>query len=828
MMMREMSVTIQGGMEVRNLRGGLAAALLYTAGVVGGLAVPAVASAQSAQAPRSFNIAAQPLADALMQFGQQSGLNVSAPAPLTRGLTSPGVSGSMTAAEALSQLLAGTGLTYRFSGPASVRLERAPQAAEGAIQLGPVRIEGQGGGSGIAGGAPAPSGATTERTGSYATRAMATATKLPLSIRETPQSVSVITRQQIEDENLVSLIDVLANTPGIATTYADSDRAWFKSRGFSITNFQIDGITIDNDSGYSAGEDRYDTAIFDRIEVVRGSTGLLTGSGNPSAMVNLIRKRADSEQLAGTIEAAVGSWSDFRGMIDLQSPLGFGGAVRGRVVAAYQDKAIWLANYSNKKLVLFGTLAADLTPDTLLTLSVDYQDNDPKGSGWGGLVMWNADGSPTDLPRSFNMGARWTYWASTTRNRVASLEHRFNDRWNVRASYTHSRNEMDSKLLWAGGYPDAVTGAGVTLSPAGYTGHREQDAVDVSLVGKFRLFGGEHDLNVGYAYRESEAIYYSYAGSWANAYAVPNFFAWDGNIPEPDLGDRNSPDTYSERQQGLYGVVRLALADGLKLIAGGRQSRYRSTTNGAEYSQNVFTPYGGLVYDISSSLSAYVSYSDIFAPQDLRDRNGDRLDPITGNTIEAGIKGEWLDGRLTAALAVFEIRQDNVGELDEGYYVPGSNPRQEAYVAVDGVRSRGFEVQVSGEIRPDWNVTASYAHHNTTGDDDGDVWSSSQPSDVVRIATNGRVIDRLWLGASVNWQSDDWCNCNGPDGSTYLNQKAYAIANATARFEVNSALSAQLNVNNLFDKKYFSQIGFYSRGTYGPPRSAVATLRYRF
>ena len=816
---------VKGGTGGRRVRMVLSSTFLAAGALTGPFGPTAVAQEASAR-QNEFHIAAQPLGDALVEFGRQSGLEITADPSLIAGKRSAEVSGRFAAGAALSRLLAGTGLTFRYISATGVTLEKAPQGADGSIQLGPVRVEGATGS-----GAPAAataSGAATEGTGSYTTSAMATATKLPLSIRETPQSVSVITRQQMEDQNLTNLIEAIANTPGVSITYADSDRAWFKSRGFSISNFQSDGITIDYNGSYSAGEDRFDTAIYDRIEVVRGSTGLLTGSGNPSATINLIRKQADRDDFAGTAELAAGSWNDFRGMIDLQSPLGYDGAVRGRIVAAYQDKESWLNYYHSKKLVLFGTLGIDITPDTLLTLSADYQDNDPKGTGWGGNPLWTSDGERLDLPRSFNMGARWTSWQTTSKTALAKLEHSFDGNWNLRATYSHSRNELDARLLWARGYPDAGTGEGLAFSPSRYSGHRDQDGADVSLTGKFQLFGAEHDVNAGYAYREASGTYYAYESNGTNPIAVSNFFLWDGVADEPAWGGKKSPSETRVRQYGFYGVLRLSLADTLKLIAGGRQSNYKDRTDGNEFSQNVFTPYAGLVWDFTPNLSAYVSYTDIFNPQNYRDRNGAKLDPVSGNTAEFGIKGEWFDGRLNASAALFEINQDNVAEADEGYYVPGSNPLAEAYIGVDGVRSRGFEVQVAGEVLPGWNITASWSHHHTKGDDDGDAWSTSQPSDVVHLFTNAQVTGRLALGGGLDWQSNDWCMCSGPEGSMYVETGSYALINLMGRYDISDRLTLQANIRNLLDKTYYSQIGFYSRGTYGPPRNATATLRYKF
>ena len=169
--------------------------------------------------------------------------------------------------------------------------------------------------------------AVTEGTGSYTTPATASATGLSLSLRETPQSVSVVTRQRIDDQNLRSLDEVMGSVVGVQVVAEDSDRTDFWSRGFYIDNLQYDGVpTTIGLSMY--GESDNDSIIYDRIEVVRGATGLMTGAGNPSASINLVRKHANSREFTGSINTGVGSWNQFRSSVDLSTPLNQEGTVR--------------------------------------------------------------------------------------------------------------------------------------------------------------------------------------------------------------------------------------------------------------------------------------------------------------------------------------------------------------------------------------------------------------------------------------------------------------------------------------------------------------------
>ena len=674
---------------------------------------------------------------------------------------------------------------------------------------------------------------TTEGTGSYTPRATAASTGLPLTLRETPQSVTVVTRQRMEDENMLSLVDVMASTPGISVQNYDSERYSFNSRGFSVSNYMYDGIPTSFDTGYAAGESALDPIIYDRVEVVRGATGLMSGTGNPSASINLVRKHATRREFTADMSVSAGNWDTYRGTLDLSTPLSANGNVRGRIVSAYQDNHSYLDGYRNKKKIFYGVVDADITPNTTLSVGFNYQDNDPRRSNWGGFPLWYSDGGRTDWVRSLNTGADWSSWGSTTQGVFASLEHRFDNGWTVHAVGSHSKNEMDAKLLYLYGWPDRETGLGMGASPAWYLGDRKQNSVDFKASGPFTLFGRRHEAVVGASFNRQYADF-DYRSALSVA-PVGNFLDWDGSYPEPDWSDSSTTASrYTTKQTGWYGALRLNLADPLKLIVGGRYSTWKTDSVGfgggdhTAFDKSEFIPYAGLLYDLNENYTAYVSYTGIFNPQSYQDRNGNWLDPLEGKSYEAGIKGEFLDGRLNASAAVFQIEQDNVAQEDPGYMVPGTiNP---AYTAAQGTRSRGFDLEVSGELMPGWNLAAGWSHW-TARDGDGNAIQTDQPRSLVRLFTTYRLPgdwSRLTVGGGVNWQSHVYTIASGPDGDERVGQGSYAIANLMARYRFNRNLSAQLNVNNLFDRKYYSQIGFYSQGAWGAGRSAMLTMRYQY
>ncbi|HCT25622.1 MAG TPA: TonB-dependent siderophore receptor, partial [Stenotrophomonas sp.] len=291
-------------------------------------------------------------------------------------------------------------------------------------------------------------GTITEGSGAYTPGTIATATRLVLTPRQTPQTISVITRAEMDDFGLHGIDDVMRVTPGISIVTYDSERTEYYARGFAVQNFQYDGIPMSRDSAYSAGNTLSDTAIYDRIEVLKGATGLLTGMGDPGATINLVRKKPGKD-FAGSATLGVGRWDDYRAEIDVGGPLTADGRVRGRAVGAWQDKHSNLDYYQRTSKVGYAVLEADLGERTLLTVGGDAMDSDPKGSTWGGIPLLDSAGNFNDMPRSFNNGTRWSGWRQYVRTGFATLEHTFDNDWVAKLQINHQVNGYDAALAGA-------------------------------------------------------------------------------------------------------------------------------------------------------------------------------------------------------------------------------------------------------------------------------------------------------------------------------------------------------------------------------------------
>ncbi|AMP06356.1 tonB-dependent siderophore receptor family protein [Collimonas pratensis] len=680
--------------------------------------------------------------------------------------------------------------------------------------------------------------ATTEGTGSYTVDQTAAATRLPLSLQETPQSVTVITRQRMDDQQLNSVQGVLENTTGVATYQSDSERTSFYSRGFLINNVQYDGIpTVVGNTVNGSGIGSIDTAFYDRVEVVRGGSGLLTGTGNPSAAVNLVRKRP-TRDFSASASLGTGSWDTHRGMADISTPLTEDGRIRARLVGTYQEGHSYIDGYRPERKGVYGIIEADLTPSTTVSLGYDYQDITPKGATWGGLPLWFSDRTQAQYSRSSSYAQDWSHWDNTLKTAFAGIEHRFDNGWKLRAIANQYRTDYDAELLGLVGRPDRATGLGtfpngaypVALASAGRS---RQNTFDVMASGPFELLGRQHELVVGATTSRRTASQRDIAPFYSSFTPV-NVYDLSQPYPRPDFDARSA--TLSDtriKQSGVYSTARFSLAEPLKLIVGGRFSNYEVDDNAGSTSlhykkSNEFTPYAGVIYDINKIYSAYLSYTGIFNPQtDYRDSKGNVLTPSKGKTKEVGLKGAYMEGRLNASLAVFETELDNAAQIVAGTFTPGG---AQAYQSVNGTKSRGIELDLQGELTRGWNIYAGIAHF-TAQDGNGVRLNSQIPRTTAQFFSTYQLPgewSKLTLGGGVKWQSRIYEAPSTGTSTLGGEQASYALVSLMGRYAITNKTSVDVNLNNLFDKKYALQKGDFDTVTYGAPRNLMVTLNYRY
>ena len=659
----------------------------------------------------------------------------------------------------------------------------------------------------------------------YAVKTTRAGTKMLLAPRDVPQSVSVVTQQRMKDQDLQNIDAVLTNATGVSSQQIDSERSNYFSRGFEITNFSYDDIPTSMGDAWNFGDATEDTAIYDRIEVVRGAAGLMTGAGDPGASVNMVRKRAESKQFTGNVNASYGSWNKQRYVADLSAPLNSDGSVRGRVIAGYQDQDSWLDRYGKRKKFLYGVMDADLTERTTLSLGWDYQQTNTANPTWGGLPALYSNGSRTHYDRNVNTSADWTGYNIESRKVFANLTHRWDNGWAFRFNGTHGEQTFNDTLLYVMGNPDASTGEGASGWGSKDRGKRTLDSFDSYVSGPFDLLGRQHQLMAGASYSRQHNATYSKDGPMDSDQIGIFNNHWDGSVAEPTWGDwyQNADDIV--RQKSVYTAARFSLADPLALILGARYTQYSTNGSSGDMRKYNTTPYGGVVFDITDSLSAYASYTSIFAPQTKRSQDGAWLSPVTGKNYETGLKADWVDGRLTTNVAIFRIEQENAAEAISGEFVNGSS--EQAYRATKGAVSKGAEFEVNGAVTDNLQLTFSATRY-VARDTDGR-FNSYAPQTQLKLFSRYRlpVLPELTVGGGLNWQNRVYKDVTGPDGETQrLYQGSYPLVDLFAQYQLTKQLAVQANISNLFDREYYSYLD--DSAVYGEPRNLSVSMSYTF
>jgi iron complex outermembrane receptor protein/outer membrane receptor for ferric coprogen and ferric-rhodotorulic acid len=786
------------------------ACLSAALGLGGVLASPAVLAQAAASAQREFRVPAGPLSTALGQFGAQSGLLVASDPSLTDGVASPGVQGAMSSQEALRRLLAGTGLEAEPSRQGGWRLRRAGQS----VTLAPVTV-----------------------TGNYArppadsyTAPDLTIGKFPERMKDIPQSVSVITRQRMDDQVMTSLPDAINNTTGMVGVQGVGLGIAINARGFPVDMLQYDGVALLRNS-YSLGNwEQESMAFYERAEILRGAAGLLQGAGSPGGAVNLVRTRAGDET-AVVVTGKVGSWDHYGLQLDAGSPLNAEGTLRGRVVLD-EDRGHSYTDYVwNRTRNLYAALDYDLTADT--TVGFGVANRDSRGRPMIVGLPRYADGSDIGLPRSTFTGSTWNRSHNEQTTFFADLEHRFNQDWRLKLAGA-AMNESNTTAHQRAVGPVNADGSGLDYGDFGVDFTGRQRGADLSLLGRFELFGMKQEIVAG-ASVSRFTTNDRFARAWTSG---GNIFDIDHHRPWQDIdtiADRGveTRSRYKIEQQGLYGTWRVKPTDALTLIGGGRVGWYDFLYEDAggyastSKANGKFIPYVGIVYALNPEWSLYTSYSTVFEPQTARSVDGGMLKPVEGKNYEAGVKGELADGRLNVSLAVFQYLHKNraVNDYEAGFACDGWYCSR----ASGKVRSQGFEAEASGEVAPGLELFAGYTYNTTKylsdPDYEGQVFNTWTPRHLLRLWANYRLpgsLNRLSVGAGTQSQSHTLAS----DRSFTL--PGFTVWNARVAYKASSELTVALNVNNLFDKKYYipSYNSATSNNHYGDPRNIMLTFQY--
>ena len=759
---------------------------------------------------KPLDIPAQTMAGALTALATQSGIQVLFNADDLKGTPAPALKGKLSAQKALRQLLAGSGLIFTSSSTGTYVIKRVPAQQS---TLPEVLV-------------------TASAEQGYKAEKASIAGKLPLSPREIPNSVSVLTKEQMSDQALATMNEALQQVTGVNVIANDTLSHQYLARGFQM-GVMYDGVTSYN--GLTPSQ-QFDTALFEQLEVLRGPAGLLRGVGEPGGVVNLVKKKP-KEDFAASWSTGIGSWDTYRVEGDITGALNADKSLRGRLVAATEDRGYFYDDSHGRKWLFMGALQYRLNPQTTFDLSFTAQRQNVKNPYYGipFSSLTNADGSyiKLNVPRSTYYGADWNRMIYDTRETSASVEHRFDNEWIVKASANHRRIDANAKEVYTGSTVDATTNR-VTYWSDQWADEDTRDGLDIYAGGPFQFLGRKHHFLIGYnAEQFKRTSLYGDGPTYANV-----LWGDSSALPEPNI-------TYTDgsqsdyRQYGPYSQLRISVADPLTLVLGGRSTTFRAKTRdvapsvqtewaGGARADNQFTPYGGVLYDLTSNLTLYASYAEIFVPQTQKTASGAVLDPRTGRQYEIGSKGEFFDGKLGASLAVFNIRDKNRAFRDPAYPAPATP----YYLNAGEIESKGAELEVTGKPMRGLDLSAGYTYLTTRYVRDafnqGKTYSIQTPNNQLKVWSNYRFAQD---SALAGWSTGLGLLYMGEAESSRGRRKeivndAYTVVNGRIAYQIDKNYSLSLNVNNLFDKKYYASVGQpHIYNFVGEPRSFMLTLR---
>lgn len=782
----------------------------------------AYAQPATQQQTLEFNLPAASLGVTLNAIASQSGQVVSLEPVLVKGKQAPAIRGSMTATQAMQRALEGSGLELRTTESGNFSVQPA-SAGDGSLELGATSVSAD------------QLSTTTEGSGSYTSNAVSLG-KGVQRLRDIPQSITVMTRKQMDDQNTQTISDLANRTPGLTATKSPGSGLFIYSRGFGIDTIQYDGVPIPRNT-YSLGSYlTEDLSFYDRAEVLRGPAALLQGGDSPGGAMNLVRKRGQQKATV-SLTGKAGSWDRYGLQVDAGGPLNESGTLRGRTVVSYNDSDSFVDYVGGWNQTVYGALDYDFTPD--LTVGVGLANH--KGHSRPAMlgVPRYADGGDPDWSRSTYVGADWNRANNDQTSVFLDAAYRLNDNWRIKAAsvYMSEHNGATYQALWDALPTDGTTGNTYIDWSTDFTSHSK--GLDLYLDGEFTGFGFEQTFLLGANYSRINTD-----DRWARA---PTFGADSSNVdhhrPMPtiyDLANRGRGETpqYQVEQKGLYSRWSINLTDPLKLIVGARASWYdysyatenfdgTDPSEATTKSTGKVSPYAGLVYELDRQWSVYASYTDVFQPQSTLASPTSVVEPIIGTNYELGLKGELFDGAVNTSIALFRYDHENRavqnrnGPMDcNGWYCS---------TASGEVRSQGLEAQISGEVLSGLQVMAGYVFNTTRYLEDGTL------KDKVFSTWTPKHQLKLWADYTL---PGDWNRTSVGLGTTAVSGTTsydhvfdlpgYAIWDARVAYKVSSEVTVAANLNNLLDKKYY--VPAYNtidyNNYYGEPRNVMFSVKY--
>ncbi|MFQ6573664.1 TonB-dependent siderophore receptor [Pseudomonas sp. UM16] len=780
---------------------------------------PLIAAEQSAM--RSYNLPAAPLSSTLNQIASQAGIALTLDPSLASGRTSAPVSGQYSGVGALQAALRGTGLQLQQSSAGTFTLVGTP---EGTLALPETAINATGDFESAWG--PA--------TGFTATRTAA-GTKTDTPIVEIPRSMTVITREQLDDRQVLNLNDALRYTAGVQSSgYASDPRAdWLRVRGFDPTQF-LDGLPLPKGSFANPKVEPWN---LERIAVLRGPASSVYGQTPPGGMLDMVSRRPQ-EQSAHEIETQLGSNNHRQINFDSTGKIDEEGQFLYRVSGVVRDSSSPTDHVPDKRYNIAPSLTWNMDEDTKLTFITQYTRDDTGISGqFLPLQGTKLDSPAGDISHHKNLGdPDWEFYDRTYYALGYAFEHRINDVWQFRQNLRYTKSDLSFQGV------NVATMNNGTIEPDGTvpreTGIVDEDisqfAVDNNFQADFQTGELSHTLLIGLDHQRSNTNY-----QWL--YGLPDSVP-PGNVIKPPYGQDFSKVQYftmydyaqKTYQTGFYMQDQIAL-DNWRLTLGGREDWVHTGTTFENQGDatsterdKAFTGNVGLSYVFDNGITPYFSYTESFQPTTGAAVNATQsFKPTEGRQYEVGVKYQPVDSKNLYTAAVYDLRQENVKVTE------GNLTRQ-----VGELQVRGLELEATTQVTDNLKLIGSYTYTDTeilkgAANEEGNRMAlipRNQATLWADYTWNLGMLDGFGIGGGVRYVGDTYGNTTNTDLG---HVGSYTVYDASVHYDLGrkintlKGLTVAVEAKNLFDKEYLANCdGYWCY--YGDERNVVASVNYKF
>lgn len=815
---------------IAHIVAGLLFGLATAAASVGAHAQP---SATPASAVRAYDIAAGTVDQALSRFGRQAGVEISVDGQLTAGLQSPGVKGSLTAAEALNALLAGTGLEGLLLGNGSYLVQkatlRAPRAAPAdernlptvSVRDTAIRLRDDG---------------TTKGYAADSTRALGT----DLPLQQTPGSVNVVTQDFIRDTNVRALGDLAAYIPGVTTGYGGGTN---EQKDALVSRF-FGGVTQYNGfDGLDAGDSRHQPFFYERIDIIKGPAGVEGGAGSTGGSVNYITKKPQRD-FAAEFGASLGDYNRRVLQGDVTGSLSDDGRWQYRLIGVYEQDAAWQQGLPDRipHYAFMPSVRFQYAPDSHVTLEVERRNsNEPLNRG---VLYLRGFGFANDFaPREWNFGSSQSSQKANTSRVELTLDHRFNNTFSLLAAVQDTNQKVSNGAYrnrdFSGLYgPDGLTYNGSsTLVPIFYDGsggERTGRGARLVLTGDFDVGATRHTVNLGARANDSRLLILYDPRNNTNVIDLrqPDFNQL------PVFSSVGPPGQSFDRVIASHALLGSWLArwtPALRTLVGVRRDTSTSDSTSMEAGAVVFQSLGqrqsvnsvrvSASYDLNPDTSVFAGYADNRDPRTDVSRSGP-VNPLLSKSVEAGVKTSLFGGKALWTNAVYQINRDGITECDP------TDPNCNFVVPFGSVRLRGFESELQGDFSSvlRGSLGLSVSRGKVTKNNEGLV--GNEFYNIPRVQASGFVsyrwaqlgLERLVTRLGVVHSSQRWGN-----SANTFRLPAYTRLDIGATYQLGPKDELWFQIENLTDKTYYT--GTQDRPTdvfVGNRRLMQAGYRHRF